>query len=184
MSIPLEKVFVSDDLPSLSLDPVGGNERVLLWTLMQEHLEILSRYAPLPRTEDGEWAYRWFDEYFTCPDRRFPFIARIEGEPVGLLLLHRLVGTLSPVGRASLSMAELYVRPARQRMGIGRCLVRWTAEQARARKLVLHWWVLARNRPAHRFYGKVAPRIADSMGWRYERHRVRNGNTIWILYPR
>lgn len=162
---------------------VREEDHDLAWTLLQEYLETLSRYVFLPRRADGGYTYRTFHEYMAPKGKRLAFFARVDDEVAGLLLLHLASPSLSPIGRESISIAELYIRPARQKQGIGRTLVSWSADGAKEQGLPLHWWVLQRNTPARRFYERVVPVIAGRIHYRIQRRCARSGDILWVLLP-
>lgn len=171
----------TDDV--VRIDRVGDGEHDFAWMLLQEYLETLARYVFLPRRADGGYAYRSFHEYMDRTRNRRAYFARVGDEVAGLLLLHLASPSVSPIGRESISIAELYVRPGRQKQGIGRRLVSWAADGAKELGLPLHWWVLQRNLPARRFYERVAPAVARRIGYRIQRRCARSGDILWVLLP-
>lgn len=168
---------------AVRIDRVGDGEHDPAWALLQEYLEILAQYVFLPRHPDGGYAYRSFHEYMDRTGNRRAYFARVGDEVAGLLLLHLASPSASPIGRESISMAELYVRPGRQRQGIGRAMVSWAADGAKELGLPLHWWVLQRNLPARRFYERVVPAVAQRIGYRIQRRCARSGDILWVLLP-
>ena len=98
----------------IALIPVRRTDRQLLWNLLQKYLHELSRwYAQAPDAE-GNYPYRWFDAYFTEPDR-VALLILDDDIPVGFALLN----AHSYIGEApDHVLAEFTVFPAYRGRGI------------------------------------------------------------------
>ena len=93
-----------------------------------------------------------------------------QGELVGLAaiaLFHSLVDP-APQRRGQLLLKELYVRPARQRQGIGKALLAFVARHALERGCArMDWHVSAHNRQALGFYRALgAMHVAGRLSYR------------------
>ena len=93
-----------------------------------------------------------------------------QGELVGLAaiaLFHSLVDP-APQRRGQLLLKELYVRPARQRQGIGKALLAFVARHALERECArMDWHLSAHNRQALGFYRALgAMHVAGRLSYR------------------
>lgn len=80
-----------------------------LWRLLQLYAYEFSEFTHQIIDEDGEYSYRWFDAYWTDPDR-FPYLITTESGLAGFALV--LAG--SPH-----DMAEFFVLSTLRRAGVG-----------------------------------------------------------------
>ena len=81
-------------------------------------------------------------------------IAQLDGESVGFALFFHNFSTF--VGRPTLYLEDLFVRPAARGKGVGRALLRELARLAIQRNCGrLEWTVLDWNEPAIGFYRKI-----------------------------
>jgi GNAT superfamily N-acetyltransferase len=93
-------------------------------------------------------------------------IARVEANPTpaaGFALFFHTFSTFT--GRRSLWLEDLFVRPERRGLGIGKALLAELAALARARGCArFEWAVLDWNEPALRFYESLGARVLSD--WR------------------
>lgn len=124
--------------------PVGARHRPIVWRLLQLYLHDLSEIDGGALNERAEFQYRWFDAYWTDPDRA-AFLVPVRGEWAGFALIRR---------SATNEVAEFFVVRKYRRRGVGRRLAvdcfrhfpgRWRIHQ------------LARNAPAAEFWRAVIP---------------------------
>ncbi len=128
----------------IGLSQVCPEGRPLLWRLLQDYLRELSRWYDISPDSDGNYPYRWFDAYFSEPDRVALLI--LEGDiPVGFALLN----AHSCIGEApDHAMAEFTVLPAYRGRGIatqavqcimaqfpGRWEIKYSVKNTAARRL-------------------------------------------------
>jgi len=90
----------------------------LLSHLVQLYLHDLSDIFPIELGPDGRFGYDRLRLYFKEPERRFPFVIRASGHPIGFALVTRG----SPVTRdpSDLDVAEFFVARRYRRSGVGR----------------------------------------------------------------
>jgi GNAT superfamily N-acetyltransferase len=128
---------------------------------------LYSEFAAYLRSLDGGDEY-YFDEQAYLrdgfgPDPAFSgIVAEVDGEVVGYLLWH--LGYDSDLARRILRIADLYVRPASRRAGVGRALLDEAARICRARGgIELVWEVFEPNQLARKFYAGVGARHVDDL---------------------
>ena len=98
----------------IALMPVRRTDRQLLWNLLQKYLHELSRWYSQALDAEGNYPYRWFDAYFTEPDR-VALLILDDDIPVGFALLN----AHSYIGEApDHVLAEFTVFPAYRGRGI------------------------------------------------------------------
>ena len=98
----------------IALMPVRRTDRQLLWNLLQKYLHELSRWYAQALDAEGNYPYRWFDAYFTEPDR-VALLILDDDIPVGFALLN----AHSYIGEApDHVLAEFTVFPAYRGRGI------------------------------------------------------------------
>jgi GNAT superfamily N-acetyltransferase len=93
-------------------------------------------------------------------------IAEVDGEPAGFAVFHGSFSTWEC--RAGIWLEDLYVPPARRRVGVGAALLSHLAGLTRSRGCArLEWAALEWNTPALQFYDKLgATRLHE---WRLHR---------------
>ena len=98
----------------IGLSQVRPGDRPLLWRLLQDYLRELSRWYDIFPDSEGNYPYRYFDAYFSEPDRVALLI--LDGESlVGFALLN----AHSCIGEApDYVLAEFTVLPAYRGRGI------------------------------------------------------------------
>ncbi len=110
--IELERVLTRTEGAPVSLYPVTEQERALLGNLLQLYIHDFSSIRPLEVADDGRYPYRYFDAYFTDPQRR-AWIIRHGGTPAGFVMVRE-----RDDGRQDVS--EFFVTRAHRRSGVGR----------------------------------------------------------------
>ena len=69
------------------LKQAQNKDRELLWNLLQKYLYEMTKYYSDEMEADGNYAYHYFDAYFTEPERKAYFIC--DGEtPVGFAMIN------------------------------------------------------------------------------------------------
>jgi len=103
----------------IELRKARPEDRALLWNLLQKYLNELSRWYDISPDSEGIYPYRYFDAYFSEPNRVALLIH--EGDiPVGFALLN----THSYIGEApDHVLAEFTVLPAFRGRGIATAAV-------------------------------------------------------------
>ena len=71
----------------MELVVIRKEDRELLWDLIQKYLYEMTQYYNDSFDEQGNLPYRYFDEYFTNPERKAFFLYE-EKELVGFALIH------------------------------------------------------------------------------------------------
>ena len=128
---------------------------------------LYAEFAAYLRSLDGGDEY-YFDERAYLRDGFGPgaafqaIVAEQDGEIAGYLLWH--AGYDSDLARRTLRIADLFVRPAARRAGIGRALMDEAERICRKFGGVeLVWEVFAPNELARRFYAAVGARHVDDL---------------------
>jgi predicted acetyltransferase/predicted N-acetyltransferase YhbS len=109
--IELERVLARPEGSEVSLQPVTDLERAVLGNLLQLYIHDFSSIRPLLLGDDGRYPYRYFDAYFTEPQRR-AWIIWHGGHPAGFVMVRELDD-----GRRDVS--EFFVARAHRRSGVG-----------------------------------------------------------------
>jgi predicted acetyltransferase len=118
------------------------SEKARFWADFQNYLSEHSAF--IGNTPDrGEFAYPWFDLYWTESDRRWPFWATVNGDIAGLALVRR------DGADARTEMSEFYVRPSWRRHGVGLGFARklfsrfpgpWKLDQVLSNTAAIAFW--------------------------------------------
>ena len=58
----------------ITLKEVTEDEKKILWNMMQKYLYEMTQYYPDEMDENGNYQYRYFDDYFTETERKAYFI--------------------------------------------------------------------------------------------------------------
>jgi predicted acetyltransferase len=126
--------------------PLAGKSplRTLLTAYLDE-LAALEGVPPRPRDLDGHATYRWFDHYWTDPDR-LPLGIWVGSDLAGFCLLRDTADRWQ--------IAEFYVAPSQRRRGVATTAVAGIVGRCRASGT--HRWLeastLAWNEPALAFW--------------------------------
>jgi predicted acetyltransferase len=95
----------------IALMPVRRTDRQLLWNLLQKYLHELSRWYSQALDAEGNYPYRWFDAYFTEPDR-VALLILDDAIPVGFALVnaHSYIGEAPDHVLAEFTVFPMYRR--------------------------------------------------------------------------
>ena len=149
----------------IGLSQVRPEGRPLLWRLLQDYLRELSRWYDISPDSEGNYPYRYFDAYFSEPDRVALLILECD-IPVGFALLN----SHSCIDEApDHVLAEFTVLPAYRGRGI--------ATQAVQRILAEYGgrWEIKyseRNTAASRLWNRIARKYNP------RRHNLGNGEIV------
>ena len=99
------------------LDPVKPEEREVLYRLLQYSLYEESAFDGNEMDENAQFAYPWFEAYFTEPNREAWFLRSHDSKR---LLGFVMVNTFLQKAASGHSIAEFMVLPAYRRQGVGR----------------------------------------------------------------
>ena len=146
----------------IELRKVRPEDRALLWDLLQRYLRELSRWYGDRPGPNGDYPYRYFDAYFTEPDRLALLIH--EGDAcVGFALLN----AHSYIGEApDHALAEFTVFPAFRGRGIATAAVQRILAEYSGRWEIKY---SEKNTAASRLWNRVTER------YRPQRHDLGNG---------
>lgn len=119
--------------------PARFRDRPILWRLLQLYLHDFSEVDRHTLNARGEFEYRWFDRYWSDPERT-PLLVRVEGKWAGFALVR--------LGEPN-EMAEFFVMRKYRRSGIGRrvaaeCFRRfpgnWRIHEVRGNAAAVAFW--------------------------------------------
>jgi len=144
----------------VALEPVPLAQKERLWRLFQLYRHDLSEYTGDLPGDDGTYAYRYFDPYWTEPGRQ-PYFIRAGGDVAGFVLIRELskdelddviAEVVEERGVSVYSIAEFFVLRPFRRKGVG--------EAAAQLAFALYpgpWQVsqLEKNLPAREFWGRL-----------------------------
>ena len=132
----------------MELQKVNVSMKRKLSSLMQKYLYELSAYYDIPMDENGDYEYRYFEAYFTEPERAAYFF--LEGQKtVGFCMINKHPFTDE---RADNNIAEFTVFPAFRNKGRGEEALRLLKRERRGS------WQLKfseSNRAAAAFWRKI-----------------------------
>jgi len=99
----------------LKLASAIPEDRTQLWEMLQKYLCELSQYCDIATDHHGGYVYRYFDAYFTEPERKALFIMN-DLTPIGFAMVnpHSLTGQATDH-----VMAEFYILPEYRRNSLG-----------------------------------------------------------------
>lgn len=117
--------------PEITLVPATRTDATLLENLLQLYVHDLSEIFPIDTDPTGRFAYDRLPLYWTETDRRFPFLIRRAGHPIGFALATR--GSPATDDPTDLDVAEFFVLRRYRRGGIGTVTARllWNAMPGR-----------------------------------------------------
>ncbi len=128
--LELERVLAKAGEREVSLEPVTERERSLLANLLQLYIHDFSSMRPFELADDGRYPYRYFDAYFTEPERH-AWIIRHGDALAGFAMVRALED-----GRHEVS--EFFVVRAHRQSGVGRRAAALIFEQLPGRWEVRH----------------------------------------------
>jgi predicted acetyltransferase len=101
-----------------SVEVVSATEEPLLANLLELYIHDLSAVFPgLEVGPDGRFGYPPLQQYWSQPNRRFPFLLRCAGRVAGFALVQR--GSPVADDPDALDMAEFFVLRQYRRRGVG-----------------------------------------------------------------
>jgi predicted acetyltransferase len=123
------------------LQPADARDEPVLANLLELYAHDLSAAFELDVGTDGKFGYPKLASYWKEPDRRFPFLIRVENRLAGFVLATR--GSPATSDPAALDVAEFFVLRRYRRSGVG-------TEAARALwdRVPGHWLVRVAERNA------------------------------------
>jgi predicted acetyltransferase len=134
--------------PGVTLDAATPSNAELLANLLELYIHDLSDvFSGLEVGPDGRFGYRRLPLYWSQPDRRFPFLIRLEGRVAGFALVQR-GSPLNPDANG-LDVEEFFVLRQYRRAGVGRHAAEllwerfpgaWTVRVADDNRSALTFW--------------------------------------------
>lgn len=134
--------------PQVTLHAASGADAGLFANLMQLYCYDLSPvFTQFEMGEDGRFPYARLPLYFSEPERRFPFLIRLDGRIAGFVLVSR--GSPASADPQALDVAEFFVLRRFRRSGVGRRAAAllwdrlpgtWTVRVAEVNRVVLPFW--------------------------------------------
>lgn len=98
------------------LEKVKSEEKEILYNLLQFALYDGSKYVENELNENGEFEYRWFDNYFTDADRLAYFIKSDDNKILGFFMINQNMKYYNE----GHSVAEFLILPNYRRNHIGK----------------------------------------------------------------
>jgi predicted acetyltransferase len=126
---------------AVEIVPVAESEKPFLWARLQDYIRELMPYDGGDIPASGVFEYRYFDDYWREPDRRWPFWGVVEGQRAAFALVHRMPDRFE--------MAEFYSFPEFRRTGVARQFARaviarfpgpWELSEFRAHSAAVAFW--------------------------------------------
>jgi predicted acetyltransferase len=127
-----------------------GYAKSTLHNLIQLYFHDMSEFKQREVDGQGLFHYRYFDSYWTEPDR-YPFLIRVDGSPAGFALVRSI-----DEGRAD--MAEFFVLRGHRHRGVGSIAAKQLFDMLRGR-----WEIReeAKNFGAQSFWRRVIQEYTD-----------------------
>ncbi len=142
----IAKMTAATSISSLKIERTGPQDVPLILSFIKELAEYERLSDSVTATEE-----LLREALFGEHPRAEAVIAYDDGVPVGFALFFHNFSTF--IGRPGLYLEDLYVRPAMRGRGIGRAMLVYLAQLARARGCGrMEWAVLDWNEPAIKFY--------------------------------
>ena len=132
----------------MTLEKADFSKKTVLWNLLQKYLYEFSVYYQDQVEEDGNYAYPYFDSYFTEPGRE-AWLIREEERLAGFLMMNRYSETGEEIDFA---VAEFCILPVYRRAHLGRQVMEEIFRTHRGR-----WQIKynRRNPAAESFWNRV-----------------------------
>ncbi|MDO3412166.1 GNAT family N-acetyltransferase [Saccharibacillus sp. CPCC 101409] len=133
----------------VELELVPESRKAVIERLLQFYLYDFTLYLNIAVDEEGRFPdYPDLHEFWTLPERKFPFLIRADGEIAGFALVERTDDGRKP----SYYMVEFFVLQKFRRGGVGSRAATRLFERFRGRWKVTQ---LGNNEPAQRFWRNV-----------------------------
>lgn len=132
----------------IKLEKADISKKTVLWNLLQKYLYEFSVFYQDTIEEDGNYAYPYFNSFFTEPDRE-AWLIRTNGKLAGFLLLNRYSVTGEEIDFA---VAEFCILPIYRRNYLGKQTMEQIFETHRGR-----WQIKynRRNPAAEKFWNEI-----------------------------
>ncbi len=108
------------NLAKIQLERVNEENRQALWNLLQYMLFETSPSGNNVANTDGSFNYKYFDNYFTDPDRNAYLVKSETGELMGFVMINQYLQKVT----TGHFIAEFLVLPRFRRKGVGREVAR------------------------------------------------------------
>lgn len=151
----------------MELYRISGSDRQALWNILQKYLYELSGFYDLSLDQEGNYKYRYFDDYFLEPERRAYFIIN-EGVRAGFAMIHPYSETKDVIDYV---MGEFAVFPAYRRQHLAAEAVSMLWDQFPGRWQIKY---SEKNKPAASFWSGVTRP--------YRPFVTRNGEETLLLF--
>src|SRR5262249_24639889 len=135
------------DADDVSVDAARSDDAALLANLLELYTHDLSEVFPVELGADGRFGYERLPLYWSEPERRFPFLIRRGGRPVGFVLVTR--GSPASDDPRGFDVAEFFVIRRHRRSGVARraafllwdgCPGRWVVRVSEGNIGALPFW--------------------------------------------
>src|SRR5215831_14437824 len=133
---------------TISLDAATEAEFVLVSNLLELYIHDLSDiFLQVELGADGRYGYEHLAEYWSDPERRFPFLIRCDGHVAGFVLAKR--GSSASSDPDVFDVAEFFVMRRYRRSGVGRRAAfllwdrlpgTWTVRVGQNNRRALEFW--------------------------------------------
>lgn len=157
-----------------TLDPATRDEMPVLANLLELYIHDLSETFPVHLDATGRFGYPRLPLYWEDPERRFPFLIRVDGELAGFALVTR--GSPATEVPTDLDVAEFFVLRAYRRGGVGRDAAFQLWDTLPGRWIVR---VSEGNRRGIPFWERV---VAEYAGGHFQRWSRPGEPHPWIVY--
>jgi len=133
---------------TVSLDAATQSESMLLSNLLELYIHDLSDvFLQVELGTDGRYGYEQLPQYWSDPERRFPFLIRCDGHVAGFVLAKR--GSSASSDPDVFDVAEFFVMRRYRRSGVGRRAAfllwdrlpgTWTVRVGQNNRRALEFW--------------------------------------------
>ncbi|MDM5315145.1 GNAT family N-acetyltransferase [Fictibacillus sp. b24] len=135
---------------NIKIEKASVEQKVVLRNLLELYKYDFSEYDPEDVNEHGEYGYKYFDHYWTEPER-FPFLITVDDKYAGFALVRKKTQDHMTI-EFCFSMAEFFIMKKYRKNGVGKHAATYLFDRFPGK------WEVAQikeNIPARKFWVKV-----------------------------